>query len=236
MFISEKEFIKIAHPKISWDGKEYLMRVYCNIGSDYSQFSFSFDYERFLYLYNECKGRFKLVDGNGYCDKHGDYHLSYLDFSRKVLGNVDDSVIELFSLIIRFYQLNPSVCKRAIFKKFKGKGHTRRIELELKKSVVDKLVLGRSSCGGARVKGTGKKAGLVADKERMEALNDLMNNCVCESARTHSLQLFDEYKNLYIQWEVASGLRAGYGSYISRTKEKALFVKYKSLVEAKQKV
>lgn len=232
MFISEKDFIKVGKPKISWDGNSYLMRVYCNIGSDYTQFSFTFDFERFLFLYKECRGRLKLIEGNGYYDKHGDYHMSYFDFARKVLNGCGEiEVIELFAMIVKLYQLNPTVCRQAIHQR---KKHKRKIELQLKKSMVDKVKYGKSEMGGTRVRGTGKKAGLVADKERMEVLNGLMNQCVSESARTHSLMLFDEYKLLYIQWEVASGLRAGYGSYMGRAKEKALFMKYKALVEAAQ--
>lgn len=234
MFISEKDFIKVGKPKISWDGKEYMMKVYCNLGSDYAQFSFFFDYDRFLYLYNDCKGRFKLVDGDGYYDKSGDYHLSFMDFSRRVLGgNVDLDVIEIFSWIVKFYQLNPTVCRKAIYQR---KSKKRRIELELKKSMVDKLVVGRSSCGGARVKGVGKKSGVVVDSERMENFNWLMQDCVNRSAFEHTLQYFGEYKDFYINWEIAAGLRSGYGRFLSKSKEKALFVKYKSLVEAKQKV
>lgn len=235
MFISEKDFIKVGKPKLAWDSKEYMIKVYCNLGADYAQFSFSFDVDKFLYLYNECKGRFHLVDGDGYYDKSGDYHLSYLDFSRRVLGgNVGSDVIEIFSWIIKFYQLNPSVCKRVVFKKFKGKGHTRKVELVLKKSAVDKLLLGRSSCGGTRVKGVGKKSGCVVDKGRMESFNRLMQDCVKRSALEHTLQYFGEYKDFYINWEIASGLRTSGGRFISKAKEKALFVKYKTSVESLQ--
>ena len=236
MFISEKDFIKVGCPKISWDGKNYLMKVYCNIGSDFSQLSFSFDVDKFLYLYNECKGRFHLVDGSGFYDKSGFYHLSYLDFSRRVLGgNVDSEIIEIFSWIIKFYQLNPSVCKRAIFKKFKGKGHTRRLELELKKSAVDKLVLGRSSCGGARVKGSRMLENLKnVDVDKVENFYWLMQDCVRRSAIERTLQYFGEYKDFYINWEIASGLRSGYGRFLSSSKEKALFMRYKTEVEYEQ--
>lgn len=236
MFFSDKDFLKLNPPKISWDKEDCLIRVYCDIGEDYSQFCFKFDYEVFLYYYNECKGRFRLVEGSGYYDKSGDYHMSYLDFARKVLaqgkGEIDDVVIELFSLIMRFYQLNPTVCHRVVFKKFKGKGHTRRLELVLKKSAVDKVKFGKSNMGGSRIKGTKVRN---SDPQLMAKLAEFMNEVVIESAKTHSLQLFEEYKSLYVQWEVASGIRAGYGSYLSRSKEKSLFVKYKQAVEALQK-
>lgn len=235
MFISDNDFIKLKPPKISWDKDDCMIRVYCDIGEDYSQFCFKFDYEVFLYYYNECKGRFRLVEGDGYYDKWGDYHMSYLDFSRKVLaenGGADDVVVELFSLIMRFYQLNPSICHRVVFKKFKGKGHTRRLQLLLKKSAVDKLKFGKSNMGGSRTKGTKVRN---PDTQLMAKLAEFMNEVVVQSAKSHSLQLFEDYKSLYVQWEVASGIRSGYGSFMSKSKEKSLFMKYKSLVENLQK-
>ena len=238
MFLSDKEFLKLKPPKISWDKDDCMIRVYCDIGEDYSQFCFKFDYEVFLFYYNECKGRFRLVDGSGYYDKSGDYHMSYLDFARKVLsesGGVDDVVIELFSMILRFYQLNPTVCHRVVFKKFKGKGHTRRLELVPKKKEFDKVKFGKSNCGGSRTKGVGKgKLFRQPDLELMNLLNCKMNEVVEESAKSHSLQLFEEYKSLFVQWEIASGIRSGYGHFLSRSKEKSLFIKYKNAVESLQ--
>lgn len=239
MFFSDNQFIKLKPPKISWDKDDCMIRVYCDIGEDYSQFCFKFDYEVFIYFFNQCKGRLRLVDGTGYYDKSGDYHMSYLDFSRKVLaqsGSVDDVVIELFALIIRFYQLNPSVCHRVVFKKFKGKGHTRRLELVPKKKEFDKVKFGKSNMGGSRIKGVGSGTRFrQPDEVEMSRLAKEMDLVILESAKTHSLQLFNVYKDLFIEWQVASGLRSGYGSFMSKSKEKSLFMKYKSLVENLQK-
>ena len=235
MFISDEDFIRLNAPKISWDKQDCLIRVYCDIGQDYSQFCFKFDYELFDYYYKQCKGDFKLVSGSGYYDKSGDYHMSYMDFSRRVLGEVDDSVIELFSMILRFYRLNPSVCQRAIFKKFKGKGHSRRVELVGKKKEFDKVKFGKSCMGGSRTKSIAPKQKGEQNLQAMQEISSLMNKCIEQSARLHTLQFFGEYKSLFIDLEIASGLRAGHGRFLSKAKEKSLFIKYKSAVESLQR-
>lgn len=226
--LNELDFLKLPCPKLSWDKKTYKLVLYYYVGEDYGICQFKFDYYEFVALYERCKGYYKLSDEGG-----PDGRLSYADFMKELGASSKTS--PFLGLVLKFYCLNPTVCKKAIHQD-KKRGH--KIELTLKKGLVDKahgISKPRGKHGVGRLVGD-KTSGVVElsaeDRAKADTIMFLMNSCVDKAAKTFSMQPFMEYLSLYS--DLQQCLHQGTG-FISKSKENALFKEFKSKVDKLQK-
>lgn len=225
MFIDELEFLKFPAPKLSWDKKNYKLILYYYVGVDYGVCRFAFDYYEFIALYERCKGYYKLSD-----ESSGDGRLSYADFMKEL--GASERAAGVLGLVLKFYKLNPTICKRAVHQ---DKKKNRKIELLPKQGLVDKAH-GISKPRGKHGAGSGGSNYVIdrfnIDFERMETLSFLMRSCVRKAAKTFSMQPFVEYLSLYSEWLKVSGLGSG---FIGKAKEKEVFKKFSSEVKSLQR-
>ena len=226
--LNELDFLKLPCPKLSWDKKTYKLVLYYYVGEDYGICSFSFDYYEFVALYERCKGYYKLSD-----ESSGDGRLSYADFMKEL--GASERASSILGLVLKFYKLNPTVCKRAIHQ---DKKRGRKIELQVKVGLVDKahgISKPRGKHGVGRLVGD-KASGVVElspeDRQKADTIMFLMNSCVDKAAKTFSMQPFVEYLSLYA--ELQRYLHQGTG-FISKSKENALFKEFKTKVDKLQK-
>lgn len=225
--LNELDFLKLPCPKLSWDKKAYKLVLYYYVGQDYGICQFKFDYYEFIALYERCKGYYKLSDEGG-----SDGRLSYADFMKEL--GASERASSILGLVLKYYKLNPTVCKKAIHQ---DKKRSHKISLSLKKGLVDKAHgiskprgkhgVGTSLAGGAKVVELTDE-----DKAKANTIVFLMNQCVVRSAKTFSMQPFVEYLSLYA--ELQRCLRQGTG-FISKSKENQLFKEFKVKVDMLQK-
>lgn len=207
--LNELDFLKLPCPKLSWDKNDYKLVLYFYVGKDYNVCKFKFDYYDFVLLYNSSKGSDKLSDK---------------EFMHRLGANSP-----VLPLVLKFYQLNPTVCKQAIHQ---DKKKARKFPLKLKKGAVDKLH-GISKPRGKHGVGFDKKppSDFAIDQNKVNTLIFLLNDCVLQAAASWSLQSFNEYKRLY-----SDLLRANGGSgFISKAKERSLLKDFSSKVASLQK-
>lgn len=227
--INELDFLKLPAPKLSWDKKEYKLVLYYYVGEDYGICQFKFDYYEFLWLYERCKGYYKLSDEGG-----SDGRLSYADFMKEL--GASDRTCSILGLVLKYYKLNPTICKRALHQ---DKKRGRKITLELKKGLVDKAH-GISKPRGKHGVGTGlsgdKGSKVVEltneDRQKADTIVFLMNQCVVRAAKSFSMQPFVDYLGLYS--DLQQCLHQGTG-FISKSKENQLFKEFKQKVDNLQK-
>lgn len=227
MFVDEVEFLKLPAPKLGWDRDACKLVLSYYVGKDYGICQFKFDYHQFEWLYDRCKGYYKLTDEGGL-----DGRLSYVEFMKEL--GASERAAGVLGLVLKFYKLNPTVCKRIINQKNKGAGKKRKIELEPKQGLVDKAH-GISKPRGKH--GVGSERSYVNERfdidfERMETLSFLMRSCVRKAAREFSMQPFVEYLSLYSEWLKVSGQGSG---FIGKAKEKEVFKKFSSEVKSLQR-
>lgn len=220
MFIDELEFLKLPAPKLSWNKKDYKLVLYYYVGKDYGVCQFKFDYYEFAALYDRCKGYYKLSD-----EGSGDGRLSYAQFMKELGASSKTS--PFLGLVLKFYKLNPTVCKKAIHQ---DKKRNRKVALELKKGLVDKAH-GISKPRGKHGADSDGSNYVIVDFERMETLSFLMKSCVRKAAREFSMQPFVEYLSLYSEWLKVSGQGTG---FIGKAKEKEIFKKFSQEVKSIQ--
>lgn len=224
--LNELDFLKLPAPKLSWDKKTYKLVLYYYVGEDYGICQFKFDYYEFLWLYERCKGYYKLSDEGG-----SDGRLSYSQFMKELGASSKTS--PFLGLVLKFYKLNPTVCKKAVHQ---DKKRGRKIELQLKKGLVDKAH-GISKPRGKHGVGAGLAGGAKAveltdeDRAKADTIVFLMNSCVARAAKEFSMQPFIEYLSLYS--DLQQCLHQGTG-FISKAKENALFKEFGAKVKKLQ--
>ena len=226
--LNELDFLKLPAPKLSWDKKEYKLVLYYYVGEDYGICQFKFDYYEFLWLYERCKGYYKLSD-----EGSGVGRLSYADFMKEL--GASDRVSKILGMVLKFYRLNPTICKRAVHQ---DKKRGRKIELQLKKGLVDKahgISKPRGKHGVGRLSGEDKlNSGVelsAEDRAKADTIVFLMNSCVARAAKEFSMQPFIEYLSLYS--DLQQCLHQGTG-FISKAKENALFKEFGAKVKKLQ--
>jgi hypothetical protein len=227
--LNELDFLKLPCPKLSWDKKTYKLVLYYYVGEDYGICQFKFDYYEFVALYERCKGYYKLSDEGG-----PDGRLSYSQFMKEL--GASDRASKILGMLLKFYCLNPTVCKKAIHQD-KKRGH--KISLSLKKGIVDKahgISKPRGKHGAGRLSGKDKLSSCVPltdeDRAKADTIMFLMNSCVDKAAKTFSMQPFMEYLSLYA--DLQQCLHQGTG-FISKSKENALFKEFGAKVKKLQK-
>ena len=226
--LNELDFLKLPCPKLSWDKKTYKLVLYYYVGQDYGICQFKFDYYEFIALYERCKGYYKLSDEGG-----SDGRLSYSQFMEEL--GATPRTCSILGLVLKYYKLNPTVCKQAIHQ---DKKRSHKIELQLKKGLVDKahgISKPRGKHGAGRL-AEDKTSGVVEltadDKAKANTIMFLMNQCIVRAAKSFSMQPFMEYLSLYS--DLQQCLHQGTG-FISKSKENALFKEFKSKVDNLQK-
>lgn len=224
--LNELDFLKLPAPKLSWDKKTYKLVLYYSVGQDYSICKFSFDYYEFLWLYERCKGYYKLSD-----ESSGDGRLSYADFMKEL--GASDRASKILGMVLKFYRLNPTICKRAVHQ---DKKRGRKIELQLKKGLVDKahgISKPRGKHGVGRLSVDKRDCVPLTDEDiaKADTIMFLMNSCVARAAKEFSMQPFIEYLSLYA--DLQQCLHQGTG-FVSKAKENQLFKEFGAKVKKLQ--
>lgn len=222
--MNDLEFLKLDVPKLSFDKTDYKLVLSYKLGADYLQSKFKFDYYKFIELYEGAKG----IGTNDEFDK-------YWSFAWKELG-ANERILDILVKVVKYYQLNPSFCKRIVRMKNKGKGHNRKIELIPKKGVIDKFkgISKPRGCHGVYGKTSGASSvDFVIDEDKINTILFLMQSCVEEGARNWSLQGYSEYRRLYSDLIRANG--SSKSGYISKEKDRLLLKEFASKVANLQK-
>ena len=226
--MNELEFLRLDAPKLGFDRIRCRLVLSYKLGADYLQSKFEFDYYKFIELYNGAKG---IASTDDNFDKYWSFAWREMGASERVIG--------VLILISRYYQLNPSFCKRIVHMKHKGKGHNRKIELIPKQGVIDKFkgISKPRGCHGAYGKrgGANEMSGIdfVPDENKINTILFLMNACIEEGARNWSLQGYSEYRRLYSDLIKANG--SSKSGYISKAKDRELLKEFSSKVAALQR-
>ena len=219
-FMTDLEFLKLDVPKLSFDKTDYKLVLSYKLGADYLQSKFKFDYYKFIELYNGAKGIGSSDDG---FDKYWSFAWKEMGASERILG--------VLVQVVKYYQLNPSFCKRIVHMKNKGKGHNRKIELIPKQGVIDKFkgISKARGCHGAHGKRVEMSSvDFVVDNDKVNTILFLMQACIEEGARNWSLQGYSEYRRLYSDLLRANG--SSKSGYISKAKDRLLLKEFASKV------
>jgi hypothetical protein len=226
--MSDLEFLRLDIPKLSFDKNDYKLVLSYKLGSDYLQSKFKFDYYKFVELYNQAKG---IPTDDDAFDK-------FWSFAWREMG-ASERALSVLIQVVKYYQLNPSFCKRIVHMKNKGKGHNRKIELLPKKGVIDKFkgISKARGCHGAHGKriGVDGMSGIdfIPDENKINTILFLMNSCIEEGARNWSLQGYSEYRKLYSDLIRANG--SSKSGYISKSKDRELLKEFSSKVASLQR-
>lgn len=214
--MTDLQFLRLDKPKLSWNKKDSSLVIYFKLGEDYLQSSFKFDYYKFLDAYSCMRG--SRSDDSKWFDV-------WKSFGAK------DSIATVLGMICKFYRLNPTVCKRAIHQ---DKTYSKKIELEPKKGVVDKVkgISKPRGCHGAYGKRDGMSGAndipFAVDNDKVNTILFLMQSCVEDGARNWSLQGYSEYRRLYSDLLRANG--SSKSGYISKAKDRLLLKEFASKV------